>query len=67
VAQCLFWAAVISITFPRMVGAFGSTGGMSASKIEFFPPSHSSVLAFGFYAGTNVIALIMIFFLVPGN
>ncbi|KAK4685250.1 hypothetical protein P7C73_g4899, partial [Tremellales sp. Uapishka_1] len=47
VATCLFWAAVVSLTFPRMVGAFGHTG------------------AFGFYAGTNVIALIMIYFLLP--
>ena len=49
VATNLFWAAVISVTFPRMVGAFGNTG------------------AFGFYAGLNVCALIMIFFLVPGT
>jgi hypothetical protein len=67
VAQCLFWAAVISITFPRMVGAFGSTGGMSAFKSCKLFFSYSSIPAFGFYAGTNVIALIMIFFLVPGN
>ncbi|KAF8885549.1 hypothetical protein CPB84DRAFT_1788265 [Gymnopilus junonius] len=47
VATCLFWAAVLSITFPRLLGAFGPTG------------------AFGFYAGLNVAALIMIFFLLP--
>ena len=47
VATNLFWAAVISVTFPRMVGAFGNPG------------------AFGFYAGLNVCALIMIFFLMP--
>jgi sugar porter (SP) family MFS transporter len=47
VATNLFWAAVISVTFPRMVGAFGDVG------------------AFGFYAGLNVCALIMIFFLMP--
>ena len=49
VATNLFWAAVISVTFPRMVGAFGDVG------------------AFGFYAGLNIIALIMIFFLMPGT
>ncbi|PPQ73733.1 hypothetical protein CVT26_011888 [Gymnopilus dilepis] len=47
VATCLFWASVLSITFPRLLGAFGATG------------------AFGFYAGLNVIAFIMIFFLLP--
>ncbi|KAH9475509.1 Arabinose-proton symporter [Psilocybe cubensis] len=47
VATCLFWAAVLSLTFPRLLSAFGSVG------------------AFGFYAGLNVIALTMIFFLVP--
>lgn len=49
VATNLFWAAVISVTFPRMVGAFGNVG------------------AFGFYAGMNICALIMIFFLMPGT
>lgn len=47
VATCLFWAAVLSISFPRLLAAFTPTG------------------AFGFYAGLNVIALIMIFFFVP--
>ncbi|KAL5523634.1 hypothetical protein ACEPAG_7807 [Sanghuangporus baumii] len=47
VATCLFWAAVLSITFPRMLTVMTPTG------------------AFGFYAGLNVIALVMIFFWVP--
>lgn len=47
VATCLFWAAVLSLTFPRMVGAMTQAG------------------AFGFYAGLNLIAFVMIFFLVP--
>lgn len=47
VATCLFWAAVLSITFPAMLQAMTPTG------------------AFGFYAGLNVIAFIMIFFFVP--
>ena len=49
VATCLFWAAVLSVTFPRLVGALGVVG------------------AFGFYAGLNVCALVMIFFLMPGT
>ena len=48
VATNLFWAGVISVTFPRMLGAFGIQG------------------TFGFYAGLNVCALAMIFFLMPG-
>ncbi|KAF8228681.1 hypothetical protein L208DRAFT_1424354 [Tricholoma matsutake] len=47
VAQCLGWASALSITFPRLIGALGSTG------------------AFGFYAGLNIVALVMIFFLMP--
>ncbi|KAG5287437.1 sugar transporter [Histoplasma capsulatum G186AR] len=47
VATCLFWAAVLSITFPRQFRALTPTG------------------ALGFYAGLNIIALIMIFLWVP--
>jgi len=47
VATCLFWASVLSVTFPRMLQVLGSTG------------------SFGFYAGLNVIAFVMIFFLMP--
>ena len=47
VATCLFWAAVLSITFPRMLKVMTPTG------------------AFGFYAGLNVIAFILIFLFVP--
>ncbi|KAL5528513.1 hypothetical protein ACEPAF_7649 [Sanghuangporus sanghuang] len=47
VATCLFWAAVLSITFPRMLTVMTPTG------------------AFGFYAGLNIVALVMIFFWVP--
>ncbi|KAJ5651180.1 uncharacterized protein N7484_004903 [Penicillium longicatenatum] len=47
VSVCLGFAAVLSITFPRMLYAMGATG------------------AFGFYAGLNVTALVMIFLWVP--
>jgi len=47
VATCLFWAAVLGITLPRMIHVFGIVG------------------AFGFYAGLNVLAFIMIFLFVP--
>jgi MFS family permease len=49
VATCLFWAAVLSITFPRLLAALTPTG------------------AFGFYAGLNVAAFVMIFLFVPGK
>lgn len=47
VATCLGWAAVLGVTFPRMLTALTEAG------------------AFGFYAGLNVIAFVMIFFLMP--
>ncbi|OAL73918.1 hypothetical protein A7D00_1946 [Trichophyton violaceum] len=47
VATCLFWAAVLSVSFPRILQAMTPTG------------------AFGFYAGLNVLALIMIYLWVP--
>jgi MFS family permease len=47
VATNNFWATAVSITFPRMLNAFGAQG------------------AFGFYAGMNVLALIMIFLFMP--
>ena len=69
VTTCLFWAAVLSITFPRMLLAFTPTGGTWISCIFFFKALSNDVMcarkAFGFYAGLNVIAFVMIFFLVP--
>ncbi|OLN92178.1 putative polyol transporter 3, partial [Colletotrichum chlorophyti] len=47
VATCLFWAAVLSITFPIMLADLGVIG------------------SFCFYAGLNVVALVMIFFWMP--
>jgi len=62
----LGWASVLSITFPRMLIAMTPVGGMlpiisriSCHLIGFV------FVAFGFYAGLNVVAFIMIFFLVP--
>ncbi|KAJ7321019.1 hypothetical protein DFH08DRAFT_1085989 [Mycena albidolilacea] len=47
VATNLFFASVLSVTFPRILHVFGAVG------------------AFGFYAGLNIVAVIMIFFLLP--
>lgn len=47
VATNNFWAAVLGLTFPRMLLAFTAPG------------------SFGFYAGLNIIAMIMIFLFMP--
>ncbi|KAK4706077.1 hypothetical protein P7C70_g124, partial [Phenoliferia sp. Uapishka_3] len=47
VATCLFWASVLSMTFPTMLNTLTPTG------------------AFGAYAAFNMIAFVMIFFLLP--
>ena len=47
VATNNFWAAVLSLTFPRMLLALKPQG------------------AFGFYAGLNILALILIFLFLP--
>ncbi|WAO90246.1 MFS domain-containing protein [Fusarium falciforme] len=47
VATNNFWAAVLSLTFPRMLITMTATG------------------AFGFYAGLNLVALVLIFLFVP--
>ena len=47
VSTCLFWATVLSVTFPAMLRALTPTG------------------AFGFYAGLNVTAFVMIFLWLP--
>jgi Sugar (and other) transporter len=69
VSTCLFWAAVLSITFPRLLQAFTPTGG---AQIVFFPRrpflnrfTYLIVIAFGFYAGLNLIAFLLIFLFVP--
>lgn len=47
VATCLFWAAVLSMTFPFILDRLDTVG------------------AFGLYAGFNLVAFFLIFFLVP--
>ena len=36
VATCLFWAVVLSISFPAMVATFTVTGGKSSSVLSFY-------------------------------
>jgi hypothetical protein len=65
VATCLFWAAVLSITFPRLLHAFTPTGGKQLPQhLPHFIFNNLSV-AFGFYAGLNITAFVMIFLFVP--
>lgn len=47
VATNNFWATVVSLTFPRQLRAFSTSG------------------AFGFYAGMNLVAFVMIFLWLP--
>lgn len=47
VATNLFWASVLTVSFPRLLAAFTPQG------------------AFGFYAGLNIVAFVMIFLWVP--
>lgn len=50
-----------------MSGCFLVVRGMGADRVFFsFFFSLFVYLAFGFYAGLNVVAFVMIFFLVPG-
>ena len=64
VATCLFWAAVLSISFPAMVAAFTITGGKSSFFLFTFVRVIRQ-LAFGFYAGCNVLACYLVFLFVP--
>jgi len=67
VATCLFWAAVLGITLPRMILVFGIL--VSQSKITWHKIICWSSIkgSFGFYAGLNVLAFCMIFFVRAGN
>lgn len=47
VATCLFWAAVLSISFPAIQQVMTTPG------------------AFGFYAGLNILAFVLIFLWLP--
>lgn len=66
VATCLFWAAVLSITFPRILAVFGvvvSDNPMILVELTVLMISLQG--AFGFYAGLNVLAFVMIFLWLP--
>jgi MFS family permease len=65
VSTCLFWAAVLSITFPRMLGAMGSTGALGFYASVLISILTSSHLLTRFNSGLNVIAFCMIFLFVP--
>ena len=64
VATCLFWAAVLSITFPRMLSAMSGESPSYAMK-QLHTDSRVAPGAFGFYAALNVTAFVMIFLFVP--
>jgi len=69
VSPCLFWAAVFSITFLRLLQAFTPIGGaqtVSVPCILFLSRfAYLIFIAFRFYAGLNLIASLLIFLFVP--
>jgi MFS family permease len=66
VATCLFWASVLSITFPLMLTALGVVVScFCISNLLNMRANDSLQGAFGFYAGLNIIAFCMIFLFVP--
>jgi len=64
VATCLFWAAVLSITFPRMIAVM-SRKLFRLIWMDCILTVHVAPGAFGFYAALNVTAFVMIFLWVP--
>jgi len=51
-----------------LLGALGAVGGaFQVLGIQQDTSFISTYLAFGFYAGLNMVAFFMIFFLMPGN
>lgn len=66
VATCLFWAAVLTIFLPLMLTSMTTTVRPISLRITALTHANSSKKGvFCFYAGTNVLALIMIFLWVP--
>jgi hypothetical protein len=67
VATCFFWVTILGVTFPRIIATFTPQGGKRWSRFVLLPKIELVFFfkAFGFYAGLNLIALIMIYFLMP--
>ena len=64
VSTCLFWAAVLSLTWPRMLAAM-SKSLVVLDRTIIADIALAPTGAFGFYAALNMIAFTMIFFWVP--
>lgn len=63
VATCLFWAAVLSICFPRILSAFTAVGAFGFFAYVLLFPNSWLVLILD--RGLNVLAFIMIFLWLP--
>jgi len=63
VATCLFWACVLTMFLPLMLLAMGTTVSFISLSSQTFLILSQGV--FCFYAGTNIVALVMIFLWVP--
>ena len=63
VATCLFWACVLTMFLPLMLLAMGTVRYSQLPISDIANQPQTGV--FAFYAGTNIIALVMIFLWVP--
>jgi hypothetical protein len=65
VATCLFWATVLTIFLPLMLTAMGTTVSLPYPPPSIPPKLTKNQGVFCFYAGTNIVAFVMIFLWVP--
>lgn len=66
VATCFFWSSVLSLTFPSLLATFGATGAFCFYvSIRSYAEEFAKLTLFGFKAGMNVVALVMIWAFVP--
>ncbi|KAI7163313.1 MFS transporter, partial [Hortaea werneckii] len=64
VATNNFWAAILSMSLPRMLAAFTPTGTLYVFQLTLMTACLLTNIS-GFYAGLNVLAFFMILFFLP--
>lgn len=68
VSTCLFWAAVLSISLPRMLQVMGAIGVVRFFLLICFIYSTDVLVLseqFCFYAGLNLVAFVLIILFLP--
>lgn len=72
VTMCLFWAAVLSISLPRMLQVLGAIGVVRFIFILSSESRHQLTLSFCspsqkfcFYAGLNMVAFVLLILFLP--